>query len=67
MSPRAVLSVGIAVALPLSAGCFRLGKDAYGRLPHGVGARNVRDFGARGDGITDDSQAIIRALTVSQA
>ena len=36
--------------------------DAYGRLPHGPGFRNVRDFGAKGDGVTDDTAAFIRAL-----
>ena len=36
--------------------------DDYARLPHGRGFRNVRDYGAQGDGIHDDTQAFIRAL-----
>ena len=36
--------------------------DAFSRLPHGKGFRNVRDFGATGDGKTDDTQAFTRAL-----
>jgi len=36
--------------------------DVYGRLPHGPGFRNVRDYGAKGDGITDDTAAFMRAL-----
>jgi hypothetical protein len=36
--------------------------DVFGRMPHGPGFRNVRDFGAKGDGVTDDTEAFIRAL-----
>lgn len=36
--------------------------DAYGQLPHGEGFRNVCDFGAKGDGVSDDTLAFIRAL-----
>ena len=36
--------------------------DDYARLPHGPGFRNVRDCGAKGDGVHDDTQAFIRAL-----
>ncbi|HEU5048447.1 MAG TPA: glycosyl hydrolase family 28-related protein [Rickettsiales bacterium] len=35
------------------------------RFPADAGALNVRDFGAKGDGITDDTAAINAALTAS--
>jgi hypothetical protein len=54
--------VGIAMALMPAAGCFRPPADVYGRLPRGAGFRNVKDFGAKGDGVTDDTQAFIQAL-----
>lgn len=31
-------------------------------LPPGSGAKNVRDFGAKGDGRADDTAAILKAL-----
>jgi hypothetical protein len=40
--------------------------DVYGRLPHGEGFRNVRDFGAKGDGVSDDTPAFIRALEIGR-
>jgi hypothetical protein len=40
--------------------------DVYSRLPHGEGFRNVRDFGAKGDGVSDDTPAFIRALEVGR-
>ncbi|MBC7330582.1 glycoside hydrolase family 55 protein [bacterium] len=36
--------------------------DPYASLPHGTMFRNVRDFGAKGDGVSDDTQAFINAL-----
>ena len=36
--------------------------DVYARLPHGPGFCNVRDCGAKGDGVTDDTRAFVRAL-----
>ncbi len=38
------------------------GGDVYANLPHGKMFRNVKDFGAKGDGVTDDTTAFIRAL-----
>jgi len=51
----AIIAISGRVSSPLAA-------DVYGRLPHGPGFRNVRDFGANGDGVTDDTKAFIRAL-----
>jgi len=36
--------------------------DPYASLPHGKMFRNVRDFGAKGDGVSDDTEAFINAL-----
>ena len=40
--------------------------DVYAGLPHGEGFRNVRDFGAQGDGVSDDTPAFIRALELGR-
>ena len=53
--------VVVATALAASARSAVVG-DVFGRMPHGPGFRNVRDFGAKGDGVTDDTEAFIRAL-----
>jgi hypothetical protein len=36
--------------------------DLYASLPHGNMFRNVKDFGAKGDGVNDDTEAFINAL-----
>lgn len=53
-----------AVAVPAVCGPAR--GDVYGRLPHGEGFRDVRDYGAVGDGVADDTQAFIRALEIGR-
>ena len=54
----------LVVAVP--AMCASAQGDVYGRLPHGEGFRNVRAYGAVGDGVTDDTQAFIRALEMGR-
>ena len=53
--------VVVAAALIMSASSAVVA-DVFARMPHGPGFRNVRDFGAKGDGVTDDTEAFIRAL-----
>jgi hypothetical protein len=54
-----LLVAGIGVSSPACG-------DVYGGLPHGAGFRNVRDFGAKGDGVSDDTPAFIRALELGR-
>ncbi|MEU0501102.1 glycosyl hydrolase family 28-related protein [Nocardia sp. NPDC005998] len=64
-------SLGAAAALPLAAACTS--DDSPGiefRSPHvtdAPAARNVRDFGAVGDGVADDTAAIRSAAAVGDA
>ncbi len=39
------------------------GSTWYDETKHGPGFRNVMTYGAKGDGVTDDSAAIYKALT----
>ncbi|WP_433654769.1 glycosyl hydrolase family 28-related protein [Nocardia sp. CA-128927] len=60
-------SLGVAAAVPLAACAARSESDPEFRSPHvndAPSARNIRDFGAVGDGKTDDTAAIARAAAV---
>ncbi len=57
--PLSLLVVGGGVSTPARG-------DVYGGLPHGAGFRNVRDFGAKGNGVSDDTSAFIRALELER-
>lgn len=61
--PCAAVLLLDAIGAGVSAWAFA---DDYGRLPHGEGFRNVRDFGAKGDGVCDDASAFIRALELGR-
>jgi len=52
-----------AAATAAPAGCSANGTWWYETTEHGAGYKNVRAFGAKGDGITDDTAAILSALT----
>lgn len=49
----------LALVLLLCKTCY---PDVYEQMPHGKMYRNVKDFGAKGDGISDDTEAFIKAL-----
>ena len=70
---RASALLGLAF---LAGGCLAAGLRGEGasascdtwfeQTAHGVGFRNVKDFGAKGDGRTDDTAALMAALTTGR-
>ena len=67
MTMRVLLTAAAAAAAAAApAGCTSNGTWWYETTAHGAGFRNVLSFGAKGDGVTDDTAAIIAALTTGR-
>ena len=65
-SLRAVLLAAGVIASAAGAPCFAATPaETQLSFPKDAGYLDVRAFGAKGDGKTDDTQAILKALTAS--